>query len=166
MSNLQFRALSLAEAEPAAALIRAAFAEQGVQTTPPSSALRETTEIVAGKLAAGGGMGAYARGELVALVLWAPEPDGLYLGRLAVAPDWRGQGLAARLVALGEEEALRRGLPKARVHARVQLPLNIALFQRLGYVEVERRAHPGLDKPTISVMEKALARGSAREGKT
>ncbi len=156
MSDLQFKTMTVADAEPAAALIRSAFAEQGVATTPPSSALRETAEIVAGKLAAGGGMGAWAGGELAALVLWAPEPDALYLGRLAVAPPFRGRGLAARLVGHGEAEALRRGLPKTRVHARLQLPLNLALFQRLGYVEVERRAHAGMDRPTISVMEKVL----------
>lgn len=143
-------------AEGVAALIRDAFADQGQATDPPSSALRETAEVVVAKLAAGGGAGIEFDGRLVAALLWAPEDDALYCGRLAVAAAQRGQGLAARLLAMAAEEARRRGLAKLRVQVRLELARNRALFAREGFVEVGRKSHPGYDRPTIGVMEKAL----------
>ena len=56
-------------------VIRAAFAAQSRPTTPPSSALRETSESIAAKIAAGGGFGAFAQGRLVAVALWQIDGD-------------------------------------------------------------------------------------------
>jgi hypothetical protein len=56
MDGIETRLLNSADA-PVAALIRAAFADQGKATDPPSSALGETAEIVAEKLMKGGGAG-------------------------------------------------------------------------------------------------------------
>ena len=155
--EIEIRLLSSADAPVAAELIRAAFADQGKVTDPPSSALRETAEIVAEKLAKGGGAGLVNAGALIGIVLWTPqEDDALYLGRLAVAPAWRGRGLAGRLLDAAEAEARRRGVARLRLHARIELPANRRLFARHGYVEVELRAHPGYAEPTFAVMEKAL----------
>jgi predicted N-acetyltransferase YhbS len=156
VSDFEIRPLFPSDAPEAAALIRAAFADQGIATDPPSSALRETGETVAAKLAAGGGAGGFGREGLIGVLLWTPEPDALYLGRLAVAPAWRGRGLARTLIAAGEAEARSRGLALARAQARIALPRNRALFARLGYAEVGTRAHPGHAEPTIVMMEKAL----------
>ncbi len=125
---INFRPLALSDAPAAAALIRAAFAEQGATTDPPSSALRESAEIVAEKLQAGGGMAAFSADAMIALVLWAPDGDALYLGRLAVAPRERGQGLSARLLAQVEGEARRLGFAKTRLRVRLELPANRRLF--------------------------------------
>jgi predicted N-acetyltransferase YhbS len=157
MDLFRLRPLLASDAAAAAELIRTAFADQGAITDPPSSALRETAAIVADKLAKGGGVGAEREGALIGVVLWTPEDDALYLGRLAVAPAWRGRGLAGQLIDAVEAEALRRGLGWLRVQARLELPRNRLLFARHGYVEVGVRAHPGYSEPTIAVMEKALA---------
>ncbi len=156
MDAIETRGLLAADAPGAAALIRAAFADQGKATDPPSSALCETTEIVVEKLAMGGGAGLERDGRLIGLVLWAPQQDALYVGRLAVAPPWRGRGLAGRLLQAAEAEAARRGFARLRLHARIELPSNRRLFARQNFVEVELRAHPGYAGPTIVVMEKAL----------
>ncbi len=152
-----FRPLVASDAEAAAALIRRAFADQGAVTDPPSSALNETAEIVAHKLAEGGGFAAETDGRLIALVLFQPDGDALYLGRLAVAPSGRGQGFAQRLLALAEAEAMRQGLTRTRLRVRLDLDDNRRLFERSGYREVARRAHPGYDEPTFAVMEKPLS---------
>jgi ribosomal protein S18 acetylase RimI-like enzyme len=157
MRNFALRGLTPADAPGVAAVIRAAFADQGALTEPPSSALRENAEAVAGKIAAGGGAGLEAAGEWVGAVLWTPQDDALYVGRLAVAPAGRGQGLAARLIAEAEVFARERGFKRLRLHARLALPMNRRLFARLGFTEVERRAHPGYDEPTFVVMEKPIA---------
>jgi GNAT superfamily N-acetyltransferase len=157
MDVFRLRPLLASDAAAAAELIRAAFSDQGVITNPPSSALRETAAIVADKLAKGGGIGGEREGALIGVVLWTPEDDALYLGRLAVAPAWRGRGLAGRLIDAVEAEARRRGLGWLRVQARLELPRNRLLFARRGYVDAGVRAHPGYAEPTIAVMEKALA---------
>ena len=156
MDGIEDRLLAAADAPAAAALIRAAFADQGKATDPPSSALRETPEIVAEKLVKGGGAGLERDGRLIGVVLWAPQEDALYVGRLAVAPAWRGRGLAGRLLQAAEAEAARRGFARLRLHARIELPSNRRLFARHGFVEVELRAHLGYAEPTFAVMEKTL----------
>ena len=152
--GIEVRRLAAADAPIAAALIRGAFALQGKVTDPPSSALRETAEIVAEKLARGGGAGLERDRGLIGVALWAPEGDALYVGRLAVALYWRGLGLAGRLLQAAEAEAGRRGLARVRLNARIELPSNRRLFARHGFVEIELRAHPGYANPTIAVMEK------------
>ncbi len=157
-SDLTLRPLVPGEAEAAAALIRVAFAAQPVATRPPSSALKETTESIAAWIAAGGGFGLSQGPRLVALLLWAERDGGLYCGRLAVHPEFRGGGLARRLIAAAEGEARRRGLSRLDVRVRMELPDNLRLFRSCGFGEIGRDAHPGFAMPTILLLEKRLDR--------
>jgi GNAT superfamily N-acetyltransferase len=151
------RALCRADAPAAAALIRAAFAAQALQTDPPSSALKEDDASIAAALEEGGGGCAEAPSGMVGAVLWRQTETGLYLGRLAVHPDWRGQGIARALVALAEEEARRLGCARLHLGVRLVLEDNRRLFRSCGFVEGDQHAHPGYDMPTSVDMEKVLA---------
>ena len=84
------RALTLADAENAAAVIRASFAAQSRATDPPSSALRETANSIAAKIAGGGGFGLFERERLIAAALWQVDGDALVIGRVCALPDARG----------------------------------------------------------------------------
>jgi len=57
-------------------------------------------------------------------------PDG-HIGRLAVARDWRGQGVGGRMLEALVAEAARRGLAEAVLHAQVQAE---AFYLRHGFV--------------------------------
>ena len=151
------RPLTLSDAPVAAGVIRTAFAAQSKATRPPSSALRETQERVAAKIAAGGGFGAYARGELVAAAIWAIDKDALHVGRVSTLPAYRGLGVAAALIAACERAARAHGLKRLTLRARLELPENERLFQRLGFVRVGVEAHEGFDAPTTAVMEKRFS---------
>jgi GNAT superfamily N-acetyltransferase len=144
------------DAPAVAALIRLAFAAQPVLTDPPPNAMKETMASVAAHLAHGGGAVIAEGGALIGSVLWEEKEGGLYFGRLAVHPAHRRRGVARALVAAAEAEARRLGL--ARVHLSTRLPLldNRRLFASCGYVETERRAHPGYSAPTTVAMEKWL----------
>ncbi len=155
-SDLQLRQIGLEHAEAAAALIRVAFAAQPVATRPPSSALKETTASIAAWLGAGGGFGMSEGPDLVALLLWDERDRGLYCGRLAVCPAFRGKGLARRLIAEAEREARRRELPHMHARVRLELPDNLRLFESCGFVETGRDAHAGFATPTIVRLEKRL----------
>ena len=157
MDEISFRSLGRADADEAARLIRTAFAAQPRPTRPPSSALRETAETVAAKIAAGGGVGAFAGGALVAAALWEANGDALHVARVSVLPAWRGRGLAGSLIAACEEEAKRRRIERMTLKTRLELPENGRLFERCGFARRDLQAHEGFDSATTVLMEKRLA---------
>ncbi len=157
MDEISFRPLSRADADEAARVVRAAFAAQPRSTKPPSSALRETAGTVAAKIAAGGGIGAFAGGALIAAILWEIKAGALHVGRVSVGPAWRGCGLAGALIKACESEARQAGLARMTLRVRLELPENERLFERFGFERRELDAHEGFDKPTQAVMEKLLA---------
>jgi GNAT superfamily N-acetyltransferase len=104
-----------------------------------------------------GAVAAAADGTLAGVVLWTERGGGLYFGRLAVAPSWRGRGIARALVAAAEAEARARGLPRVHLSTRLALAGNRRLFAACGFVETGQRAgHPGYDQPTLVDLEKRL----------
>jgi predicted N-acetyltransferase YhbS len=157
MDEISFRPLNLTDAEEVARVIRAAFAAQPRSTQPPSSALKETVVTVAAKIAAGGGIGAFASGALVGAVLWEIKARALHVGRVSVIPAWRGRGLAGALIKACESEARLRRLTRVTLRVRLELPENERLFERVGFERRELDAHEGFDRPTQAVMEKLLA---------
>jgi GNAT superfamily N-acetyltransferase len=156
MATFTVRAIVPADAAATAALIRAAFVAQSVVTDPLPSALRITAGDVAGHLRIGGGAVAEVRGELVGSALWAERDDALYFGRLAVAPAWRGHGIAKSLLTAAEGAARAMALPRIRLSTRLALLDTRRLFAACGFVETTREAHPGFAEPTFVNMEKRL----------
>ncbi len=152
---MTIRAIEDRDAAAAAALIRTAFSAIPEPLDPPPSALRETEASILAHLAAGGGA-VIMRASLVAAVLWSEQDGGLYLGRLATAPQCRGHGLATELIHAAEAEARRRGLPRLHLGVRLALPGNRRLFARLGFVETTQHAHPGYSELTWTEAEKWL----------
>ncbi len=150
------RPLTPADAEAAASVIRSAFAAQSRATNPPSSALGETAESIAAKIAAGGGFGAFAEGRLVAVALWQAVDGALMIARVSVLPEVRGRWLARRLIEACESEARAQGLARTRLRVRLMLPENERLFQRLGFARVRIEAHAGFDAPTVAILEKPI----------
>jgi GNAT superfamily N-acetyltransferase len=151
------RPLTTADADKAAALIRAAFATQSRPTSPPLSALGETGEAIAAKLAAGGGFGVFEAGRLIAAALWGVNADTLLVARVSVARERRGRGIAGFLIAACEDEARARRLTRMTLKTRLELPENERLFERFGFARRTVKAHPGFKAPTTVVMEKILA---------
>lgn len=150
------RPLTAGDADGAAELIRTAFAAQGRPTRPPSSALRETAQAIAAKIAAGGGFGVFEAGALIAVALWGIEGDALHVARVSVAPKRRGRGIVRSLIAACETEASCRGVGRMTLKTRLELPENERLFERFGFARLKVEAHPGFEAPTTALMEKVL----------
>jgi GNAT superfamily N-acetyltransferase len=150
------RPLGAYEAEAIATLVRLAFTQTSVEPDPPPSARRETAEAVRVALEAGGGAGIDADGRLVACVIWQPKPPGLYMGRLAVDPRYRGHGFARRLVGAAEAAARAGAHDVLWLSTRLVFQDNRRLFASCGFVETAQHAHPGYDAPTFVDMQKRL----------
>jgi GNAT superfamily N-acetyltransferase len=154
--QLVLRSLTLADADKAAEVIRTAFAAQSRPTSPPSSALLETGQLIAAKIAAGGGFGAFDGGALIAIALWSINGDALHVARVSVAPRARGRGIARSLIAACEAKASALGFRRMTLKTRLELPENERLFEHCGFARREVEAHPGFEGPTTAVMEKIL----------
>ena len=148
--------MTISDADAAAELIRTAFAAQSRQTSPPSSALLETGQSIAAKIAAGGGFRVVQGGAFIGVALWSLNGDALHVARVSVALKARGRGIARSLIAMCETEATRRGLRRMTLNTRLELPENERLFERCGFARREIDAHPGFETPTMAVMEKVL----------
>ncbi|MEM9584340.1 MAG: GNAT family N-acetyltransferase [Pseudomonadota bacterium] len=136
------------------ALLHRSFAYMEGRIDPPSS-LHDLT--VAGIAEACDPGGVWAIGAPpVACVFLSEKRGRLYLGKLAVDPAHRGQGLAGVLIRLAEERALARGLRLLELQTRIELVENHATFARLGFVKTAEDAHEGYDRPTGIVMQKRL----------
>jgi len=124
---------------------------------PPSSVLKETVADFAARLRSDTIFVALNSGALIGSVFCTPKQDALYIGRLAVRPDWRRRGVASALVDAAKDEARRHGLTRITLGARIALPGNVALFRRHGFAIVRETCHPGFTTPTSCDMELALA---------
>ena len=80
----------------------------------------------------------------------------LYVGKIAVAENQRGKGLARKLVQVAEERARALALPFLELETRIELVENHRAFERLGFEKTSDGSHPGYDQPTFIVMRKPV----------
>jgi ribosomal protein S18 acetylase RimI-like enzyme len=146
------RCSDVARAAELLAFTRAVFAELNID--PPSSVLMETESDFAARLAEDICFIVEGNGSLIGSVFCEREgDDALYIGRLAVAPQWRRLGVAGALVDAAKDEARRAGLARITLGARIALPGNVSLFRRHGFVVTAEKAHAGFAHPTSYDME-------------
>jgi ribosomal protein S18 acetylase RimI-like enzyme len=152
---LQVRRCSdVARAREIHAFTRAVFG--ALEIDPPSSVLKESEADFAARLANETCFIVEADGKLIASMFCAAQGDALYVGRLAVAPQWRRRGIANALMDAAKTEARRRGAKRITLGARIALPGNVALFRRHGLTIVRETCHAGFATPTSYDMELAL----------
>ena len=88
------------------------------------------------------------------LVLQMRDGAAPLLDNVAVAPRAQGQGVGRALIAHAEAAARRRGAASLRLYTHEMMTENIALYRRLGFVEIARVEEKGFRRV---YMEKALA---------
>ncbi|MBN1563273.1 MAG: GNAT family N-acetyltransferase [Anaerolineae bacterium] len=138
------------------AVLVAAFEQYRDQLDPPSGVFRETAADIRQKLARGGGFVACDEQRIIGAVLYQAHPDYMYLGRLAVLPDYRGQHIATRLITQVEQQALVRQLATVRLNVRLSLTGNQRFFHSVGYTITDYCCHENYTEFTYVTMEKKL----------
>jgi ribosomal protein S18 acetylase RimI-like enzyme len=137
------------------ALLHDAFAYMDGRIDPPSS-LHSLTPLALTDQTTKGEIWTLGHPP-IACVFLTPKPHALYIGKLAVAPSHRRQGLARQLIDFAETRARALHLPALELQTRVELTENHATFRALGFAEVARTAHPGYARPTSLTFRRALA---------
>jgi predicted N-acetyltransferase YhbS len=154
--SLELREAADADIPTIVAVTHASFAEYIGRLDPPSGVHKETVESVGEKLTGGHSVLAIVECEVVGSVYYSLAGDYVYLGRLAVLPSYRSQGIGAALIDYVERRAVELGLPHVRLGVRVVLAHLRAYYERLGYRAYEERFHEGYTTPTYVMMEKLL----------
>lgn len=138
------------------ALIKGSFAYMDPLIDPPSSAHRLTVESLRDKVRDEIGLIAENDGRLLGCAFLRPEPDFLYVGKLAVSPDAQGAGIGSRFLTEAEAIARELGKPALRLETRIELIGNHKRFGAWGFVKTAEKSHAGYDRITFIEMQKQL----------
>jgi GNAT superfamily N-acetyltransferase len=85
-------------------------------------------------------------GAINGILVLEETSDGFLLDNIAVVPERQGKGDGRALLEFAEAEATRRGWKEIRLYTHVLMTENIALYQRIGYVEAGRVTEKGFDR--------------------
>ena len=86
------------------------------------------------------------QGELQGFIVFYALEQHMFLENIAVSKAGRGQGIGKSLVQFCEAQAARMGLGSVRLYTNEKMTDNLAIYPRLGYVEVQRRSEEGFDR--------------------
>jgi GNAT superfamily N-acetyltransferase len=133
-----------------------AFREYERRLDPPSGVHSETVASIENKMREGGALVCEVGGVVAGCIFYAPKAGYLYVGRLAVLPEYRRHGIGDLLLRAAERRAADLGLSRVRLGVRIVLGRLRAYYTARGYVPIAFGSHPGYTEPTYVHMEKTL----------
>jgi ribosomal protein S18 acetylase RimI-like enzyme len=137
-------------------VMRAAFAEYAGALPVESGANAESLEDVEHAMRSGGAVLAFIGDKAIGSARFTPQAEALYVGRVAVVPEHRRQGVATVMMRFLEDVAAALERDALHVDVRESLPSNVKLYQSLGYEVIGIAPHPrGPDR--VWSMRKSLA---------
>ena len=139
-------------------LILDAFDYMNGVIDPPSSANRLTVDSLREKARAERAFAVFDGGKPIACMFCEPRADCLYVGKLAIAPQFQGKGLGRQLIGHAEALARELGYRELELQTRVELSGNHRFFSSLGFVQTGEDAHAGYDRPTSIRLRKQVTR--------
>jgi GNAT superfamily N-acetyltransferase len=137
-------------------ILMRAFSEYEGRLDPPSGVHSETIASIRDKMGEGGALICEVGGVVAGCVFYAPKVGYLYVGRLAVLPEYRLHGIGDLLIRAAEQRAAELGLSHIRLGVRIVLEKLRVYYAARGYVPIAFRSHDGYAEPTYVEMEKAL----------
>jgi GNAT superfamily N-acetyltransferase len=87
-----------------------------------------------------------AAGKIVGVLVLSETRRGFLLDNVAVDPARQGRGVGRALLSRAEEEAQRAGHRSIHLYTHVAMTENRSLYERLGYVEFDRRTERGFTR--------------------
>jgi ribosomal protein S18 acetylase RimI-like enzyme len=139
--NVTIRPATAEDADAVHAIIQAAFEEYRFLPLPPG-ALGDTLDLVRKRLDDGQTVLALDAGRPVGTARYEQQEGHMYVGRVAVLPEYQRLGVGAALMHHVEKIARQEGFTRTRLGTRESMPSNLAFYDRLGYEVVQREQHP------------------------
>jgi ribosomal protein S18 acetylase RimI-like enzyme len=135
--SFRIRQLGLEDHEDLLAL----WQQAGLHSLRPEG--RDSRAALAQQLASGvlAILGLEADGRLIGAVVATHDSRKGWINRLAVHPNHRREGHAARLIAAAEETLREQGIHVIAALVESDNPVSLALFRRLGYAEIDSGIH-------------------------
>jgi ribosomal protein S18 acetylase RimI-like enzyme len=93
-------------------------------------------------------------GHVVGLIVLDLSDADPVIDNVAVSPPHQGTGVGRALLEHAEDIARNEGFESVRLYTHERMVENLALYERIGYVEYERRRHGGA---VIVHLRKSLA---------
>ncbi|MGF0239017.1 GNAT family N-acetyltransferase [Rhodococcus sp. IEGM1300] len=87
-----------------------------------------------------------SKDELQGFIVFFPVDQHMFLENVAVSESGRGTGIGKSLVQYCEAQAKLLGLGSVQLYTNVKMSDNLAIYPRLGYVEVQRRTEDGFER--------------------
>ena len=98
-------------------------------------------------LIASGGISVLRFGQsVIGSVRLSEENDALEINELVVKPTAHGRGLGRMLMDYAEQMARSRELRALTLYTNEKMVENIAIYQRLGFAEIDRKSEDGFDR--------------------
>lgn len=139
--EIDIRKATRQDAQVVHSLVQAAFSEYRGVVVPPTEAENETLGAVIKDIEAGVVLVGWRGEEAVGTARYELRPDCLYARRVAVPPEYRGQGIGDALMLHLEELARSLGYARVSLSTRRSLPRNLSFYRRLGYVVTKEEPH-------------------------
>lgn len=155
MSEVRLRPAAAADAERLRAIARAAYAVyvDRLGGREPRPMVDDYAALVVSP--AHDVLVAERDGVIAGLVVLAIDEEGFLVDNLAVDPAQQGTGVGRALLERAEQEARRAGFDSLYLYTHERMTENVALYERIGYVEYDRRGHGG-DADQLVYLRKRL----------
>ena len=85
-------------------------------------------------------------GRVVASVLLPKGDDSIEIHNLVVDPTAQGRGYGRVLMEFADDMARKQGLPAITLYTNEKMHENIALYQKLGFIETGRKTQDGFNR--------------------
>jgi GNAT superfamily N-acetyltransferase len=89
---------------------------------------------------------AEVEGELAGVLVLSETNEGFLVESVSVHPSHQGHGIGKQLLAQAEQAARTRNYATIYLYTNEKMVSNIALYQRAGYAEYERRTEGGFNR--------------------
>ena len=85
-------------------------------------------------------------GTFQGFVVFYPECEHVLLENVAVLPSAAGQGVGKSLISFCEDTGRQLGMSTVQLYTNEKMTENLAIYPRLGYVNVGRRTEDGFNR--------------------
>jgi ribosomal protein S18 acetylase RimI-like enzyme len=138
VSGARLRAATAADAPRLTELVQAAYGHYVERLGGPP---RPMTDDYAGVVRSHDVTVAERGGEIAGLIVLRVGDEGFLVDNVAVDPAHQGSGVGRALLEHAEAAARRAGFDSIQLYTHEKMTENLALYERIGYVEYDRRLH-------------------------